>query len=310
MIEQFVPSQKYFPWTLTVLAVLFLPIVALVPLQFLKSTFFSPSVSPSDFSALTDFLIHGILGVWGAFTISAFLFQKIVFRDSFRNIGFTKDVGQFALGFLLGIVAILLIAVVLWLGGKYQILECVCGTRFLPSSTSLIGSFGAGFFEELLFRGVYIKLVARLIQTQPIVKLPQVRVWLNKQGIETSDAIIIAAVLLTSLLFGTFHLRSEPDLPPVMILVTATSAGIAFSIAYLSSKTLWLPIGLHFSIDLFLGWLGIFGVSSANATILATQVNAPRIEIATLQILTFIPLSLAVILLQKRRAKQLAPVID
>lgn len=80
--------------------------------------------------------------------------------------------------------------------------------------------------EELLFRGY---LLQRLIES---VGAP-------------------AAVLILSALFGLGHLGN----PSATVFSTANTvlAGILFSLAYLRTRALWLPIGLHFAWNFLLG---------------------------------------------------------
>jgi membrane protease YdiL (CAAX protease family) len=94
--------------------------------------------------------------------------------------------------------------------------------------------------EELLFRGVVFRLVEELTGT-----------W--------------GALLISTLLFGALHLVN-PDATVWGALAIAVEAGLMLGAAYAATRTLWLPIGLHF------GWnfaeSGIFGttVSGSDGT--------------------------------------------
>ncbi|MDP4511495.1 CPBP family intramembrane glutamic endopeptidase [Nonomuraea turcica] len=120
--------------------------------------------------------------------------------------------------------------------GGYQI-------EGLGSVWGAVGLFGimaaAAVTEELLFRGVLFRIVEELTGT-----------WV--------------ALTLTGVLFGLVHL-SNPNASLWGAICIAISAGGMLAAAYAATRTLWLPIGLHF------GWnfaaAGIFGTEvSGNGT--------------------------------------------
>ena len=53
-----------------------------------------------------------------------------------------------------------------------------------------------------------------------------------------------AAIAITSLLFGLLH-GMNPD-ATILSVMNTVLAGVLFSVAYLKTRALWLPIGLHF----------------------------------------------------------------
>jgi uncharacterized protein len=103
------------------------------------------------------------------------------------------------------------------------------------SIAGAVGLFGfmaaAAATEEVMFRGVLFRIVEGWIGT-----------W--------------AALSLTALLFGLSHLFNEDATLWGAIAVAVAGGGILVS-AYAATRTLWVPIGLHF------GWnfaqAGIFG---------------------------------------------------
>jgi uncharacterized protein len=113
----------------------------------------------------------------------------------------------------------------------------------LGSVWGAVGLFGlmaaAAVTEEVLFRGVLFRIVEELTGT-----------WV--------------ALTLTGVLFGLVHL-SNPNASLWGAICIAISAGGMLAAAYAATRTLWLPIGLHF------GWnfaaAGIFGTEvSGNGT--------------------------------------------
>ena len=107
--------------------------------------------------------------------------------------------------------------------------------------TFLVGMLAAGSFgEELLFRGYGLQVLIAAIGP-----------W--------------ATILPLGILFGALHYGN----PGAGVLSSAITAGfgILFGYAYLRSRDLWLPIGLHF------GWnftLPVFGVNMSGLRIRVT----------------------------------------
>jgi uncharacterized protein len=101
--------------------------------------------------------------------------------------------------------------------------------------TGALGAFGfmaaAAVTEELLFRGILFRLVEERLGT-----------WLS--------------LTLTALVFGLSHLFN-PNADLWGAIAIAIEAGGMLAAAYAATRTLWLPIGVHF------GWnfaaAGIFG---------------------------------------------------
>ena len=67
------------------------------------------------------------------------------------------------------------------------------------------------------------------------------------------------AVCVTSILFGLFHL-TNPN-AGVLAVVNSILAGVWLSIAYLKTRSLWLPTSLHMSWNLTQGFIFGFPVS-------------------------------------------------
>ncbi|MFE7856785.1 CPBP family intramembrane glutamic endopeptidase [Streptomyces sp. NPDC057403] len=117
----------------------------------------------------------------------------------------------------------------------------VHGFGSLTGAIGLVGFMAAAAVtEELMFRGLLFRLVERRLGTY-------------------------AALALSSVLFGAMHLFNE-HATLLGAVAIAIEAGGMLGAAYVATRSLWLPIGLHF------GWnfaeSGIFGteVSGNGAT--------------------------------------------
>jgi membrane protease YdiL (CAAX protease family) len=92
---------------------------------------------------------------------------------------------------------------------------------------------GTGLFEEVLVRGLILKLLL-------------VTMGHTKRG-------VINAVVISSVIFGVAHIVNliQADVLPVTSqIIYATATGILFAALYLRTKTLWVPILLHGLVNL------------------------------------------------------------
>jgi len=88
---------------------------------------------------------------------------------------------------------------------------------------------GGAFLEELSFRGYPFQRLVEAIRP-------------------------IGAIIVLSILFGAVHLQN-PNASGIRSLgfFNTILVGVLFAYAYLRTRTLWLPIGMHFSWNFFLG---------------------------------------------------------
>ena len=127
---------------------------------------------------------------------------------AFKNLGIGLASGLLLFSFVVGVAAIL---------GVYRMTG--------PGDTSgllaaLIGpTIFAAVSEELVFRGILFR-------------------WLEEFGGSW------AALLLTSILFGAVHLRN-PNASVIAAVGIAFEAGVMLGAAYMLTRSLWLPMGIH-----------------------------------------------------------------
>ncbi|MFC8734412.1 CPBP family intramembrane glutamic endopeptidase [Luteimicrobium sp. NPDC057192] len=122
-----------------------------------------------------------------------------------------------AIGTGAGVAMFAVVIAVLALLGDYT----VHGAHLTAGVAGFVGLMAAAAVtEELMFRGVLFRVLERGLGT-----------WL--------------ALAATSVLFGALHLVN-PDATWWGALAIAVEAGGMLGAAYVATRTLWLPIGLHF----------------------------------------------------------------
>lgn len=221
-------------------------------LMFLLSFLFGAELLRSSFE-LRVFL-RGVAPT-AALLLTAWLLLRFVDRRSFRNLGmwfapgWARDLG---LGFLLGVLLNTLVVLPLWLAGYIQFRA---GEFALPGVALALGGNLIAFalpaaMEELLLRGYIFQ---RLVDG-----------WGE-----------VAAVIFTSVIFGLLHLGN----PAATSLSTANIvlAGVWLAVAYLKTRSLWLPIGLHLAWNYVMGAVYSLPVSGIvfKHRLLETDISGP-----------------------------------
>ncbi len=165
----------------------------------------------------------------------------------FRALGawFTKNwLKDLVLGFLFGALTLAFaVLIAVSFGGlsfnfnQAQESSMISQTLIISLAVFIVGAA----FEEAFFRGYILQTFARAHLA-----------WL--------------AIALTSLFFAAGHLGNANA--TYLSTVNTALAGIWFSVAYLKTRTLWLPFGLHLMWNWFQG--AIFGIEVSGITSLTT----------------------------------------
>ncbi|MGI5864758.1 MAG: CPBP family intramembrane glutamic endopeptidase [Myxococcales bacterium] len=171
-----------------------------------------------------------ILAVCGAYVG----YVRFVERRSVVELGRERLVVEFGAGLALG--ALLFVATVLslWLLGACTI-ETGEGWRSLRYAITI--SLCAGFFEELWMRGVLFRVIEKSLGS-----------WI--------------ALAISALVFGFAH-AGNPNASVQGMIAIALEAGILLAAAFICSRRLWLPIGLHAAWNFTQG--GVFGAPVSGA---------------------------------------------
>ncbi len=170
---------------------------------------------------------------------------------AFADLGYRLSAGwprRIAAGFVLGLAIPVLFSVVLALGNWMELAPRSesPGNLALYLLLLLVKMFFIAGIEEFVFRGFFLQSLARKIAIAP-------------------------AAVLASLLWAAGHLASMaasgiPAGPIAIGIATFVLWGIALSICFLKTgKSLWLPFGIHYGINIGFSTLGWFFIMTPNA---------------------------------------------
>jgi membrane protease YdiL (CAAX protease family) len=194
---------------------------------------------------LTTFqtLVFELFMLAGTFAVVA-LFRRWIDRESFRSLGFgmknfrKEAESGFWLGLFMiatGFLLLVLLQEITWVGVN-------------PNVMSIFLSFGlfiaVAFTEELFFRG-YI--------------LNNLMLSMNRW----------VALLVSSIVFSLAHMGNAHI--TVLSFTSIILAGILLGLPFIFTRSLWLPVSLHFSWNFFQGTIFGFSVSGNTEYALVTQ---------------------------------------
>jgi uncharacterized protein len=212
----------------TVLRVFYLAVLAIVP-------------QPSASSFVADFIFR--IALLTAALGAGYLCARFLEGLPWRSLGLSLHSGwlrDLVLGSVIGFISLAL-AVGIALAGKgleFSINEAsvVVVSRSLLGSATLL--FVAALAEEAMFRGYALQTLSRA-------------------------KLALLGVFLTSVPFGIVHL-TNPNVAPVATFTNTVLAGIWLAAAYLKTRSLWLPLGVHWSWNWALGAFFGLPVSGLN----------------------------------------------
>ena len=121
------------------------------------------------------------------------------------------------LGAFVGLVWFALLILMLYVTGHYQISGVGFPNRFL---SAVIFALGTAIWEEVTFRGLLFRVTEQTFGT-----------WIG--------------VLVSAVAFGAIH-GLNPNASLAASIASVLESGVLLAAAYFATRTLWLPIGLHF----------------------------------------------------------------
>ncbi len=164
-----------------------------------------------------------------------------------RALGLTRHAGwwrDFIVGSMIGVASLALATAIAAAFGGLQFTAAPRTMLLQVIQTLLLSAvlfIFAGLAEEILFRGY------------PLQTLTRARLaWL--------------AILLTSLPFAAIHLRN-PNVVKGFTFINTALAGVWLAVAYLRTRSLWLPLGVHWAWNWALG--SLFGLPVSGITTIA-----------------------------------------
>ncbi len=168
------------------------------------------------------------VGGWLAYRAYVRLFE----RRELTELGLGGSGRELLAGVVLGLCAFSVSIAILALLGAYHVVGI---GEPLPVFLALLSAIAAGTIEEIVFRGVVFRLVEEWGGT-----------W--------------TALIVSSLLFGGIHLLN-PHATLLGAIGVVFEGGILLAGAYVLTRRLWLPIGIHAGWNFAEG--GIFGVPTS-----------------------------------------------
>jgi membrane protease YdiL (CAAX protease family) len=180
-------------------------------------------------TAVLSMLIATVVG-WSAYRAYVRTFE----RRALTELSVPGGGRELFAGVALGLCAFAASIAILALVGAYRVVGL--GT-VLPVVLALLSAIAAATIEEIVFRGVIFRLLEEWRGT-----------W--------------AALAISSILFGSVHLLN-PHATILGAIGVVFEGGIMLAGAYVLSRRLWLPIGIHAGWNFAEG--GIFGVPTSGA---------------------------------------------
>ncbi len=171
--------------------------------------------------------------------LAAFLMLRFLDRCPFAALGFPlhrRVWVELSVGIVMGFAMVSCVFLIEWIAGRVDIRTAEGALRAAPrflASYAVVFIF-AGAFEEIAIRGYVFQAMI-----QGLGKAP--------------------AVCISSLLFGLLH-AANPN-ASVFGVVNTVLAGVWLSVAYIKTRSLWLPVSLHASWNFALGYIYGFPVS-------------------------------------------------
>jgi membrane protease YdiL (CAAX protease family) len=141
------------------------------------------------------------------------------------ELGLKQAAPELLIGLVVGAAMLSAVVAALLLFGLYDI----SGPRASSPWAMVNVGVASGFFEELIFRAIVLRLLMRAFGAWP-------------------------ALALSAALFGALHLEN-PNATPVAAIAIAVEAGLMLASFYLLTGRLWVSIGVHAAWNFAQGWI-------------------------------------------------------
>ena len=199
------------------------------------------------------------LSILAAALAAGYLCARLLEALPWRSLGLTLHQGwlrDLVIGSAIGFAALALAVGIATVPGGLKF-SFARGEMLLAAGKSLLSSgvllLVAALAEEAAFRGYGLQTLTRAKLT-----------WFG--------------ILLTSVPFGLGHLWN-PNVVPVVTFSNTVLAGVWLAIAYLRTRSLWCPLGVHFGWNWALGWffgLPVSGMRIVSSPLLLGEDVGPK----------------------------------
>jgi len=193
--------------------------------QFLMTELLGLTSVGGDFKKLITGIVSSIIAVFTYILLYKYYENRVVSEFSMTHIGRDLLTGV-VLGFLLQSLTILVIYVL----GGYTI---EATNSFIYLVPALAMGLTSAIVEEILLRGIVFRIAEEKLGSY-------------------------IALFISALLFGALHI-GNPNSTLIASLGIAIQAGLLLGVAYMYTRNLWFPIGIHFAWNF--AQSGIYGAS-------------------------------------------------
>jgi membrane protease YdiL (CAAX protease family) len=176
-------------------------------------------------------------GLLAAALVAGYFCARLFEALPWRSLGLTLHAGWFrdlVIGCAIGIATLVVAVAIGMIGGGLTFSFSNTGASAI--ARSMLGSavllFVAALAEEAIFRGYPLQTLSRA-------------------------KLALLGVLITSVPFASVHLLN-PNVVPTTTFINTALAGVWLAAAYLRTRSLWLPLGIHWAWNWAMGWL--FGI--------------------------------------------------
>lgn len=189
--------------------------------------------------------------------VAGYLCARVLEALPWRSLGLTLHSGwlrDLLIGSAIGFAAIVAAVGVAMLGGGLNLSFSDDGFAGIGRSmfSSAVLLIVAALAEEVMFRGYGLQTLARA-------------------------RLASLGVLLTCALFSLVHLEN-PNVVPGFTFVNTALAGVWLGVAYLRTRSLWFPLGVHWAWNWALGWffgLPVSGGKVSTHSLIAANDTGP-----------------------------------
>ena len=162
-------------------------------------------------SGIIIFALEGVLSMAGYL-----LYVRVVEKRHALELSRFR-IALLPLGIVIGLIWFGLLMVILYASGHYQINGLAFPNRLV---SAVIFAIGTAVWEEVTFRGLLFRVTEQTFGT-----------WVG--------------VAVSAIAFGALH-GLNPNASLAASIAIILESGILLAAAYFATRTLWLPIGLHF----------------------------------------------------------------